>query len=130
MPCPDCDAEQVRLDVPTELRVYAPEREAAVAICTRCLRVEPVEGDTAPAGEPHEISDSLPAEEATAVALLLAVEKLSSVTLNREAIEGLVAHAEREGVDYRLALERLAADPDLDPGVDVARRLQQFEQLS
>ena len=128
MSCPDCDAAQVRLEVPAELRVYAPEREATVTICTRCLRTDSTEENTA--GDPHEISDALPADEATAVALLLAVEKLSSVTRNREAIEALVAHAEREGVDYRLALERLADDPDLDPGVDVARRLTQFEQLS
>ena len=130
MSCPDCDAEQVRLEVPSGLREYAPESEAAVAVCTRCLRVDPGDGDTGTTGDPHEISDALPAEAPTAVALLLAVEKLSSVALNREAIEELVAHAERSGVDYRLALERLAADPKLDPAVDVARRLQQFEQLS
>lgn len=128
MACPDCDAEQVPLEIPVELREYAPGG-GAVAICIRCLRVEPA-GDADATGDPHEISDALPAGVSAAVALLLAVEKLSSVTRNREAIEELVGHAEREGVDYRLALERLAADPDLEPGVDVARRLRQYEQLS
>ena len=128
MPCPDCDAEQVRLEVPSELREHAPEHEATVAVCTRCLRVDSAdEGST---GDPHEISDALPADETAAVALLLAVEKLTSVARNREEIEMVVAHAEREGVDYRLTLERLAADPDLSPAVDVERRLKQFDQLS
>lgn len=130
MSCPDCDAEQVRLSVPAELREHAPEEAPAVAVCTRCLRIDPADADDPAGVDPRGISDALPADGTAAVALLLAVDRLSSLARNRAAIEALVARAERAGADPRLALERLADDPALDPRVDVERRLRQFDQLA
>ncbi|PSP79219.1 hypothetical protein BRC81_06480 [Halobacteriales archaeon QS_1_68_20] len=127
MECPDCGAGTVAVRVPEDVRSYAPSE--AVAVCTRCLRVHPLDDRPAETTDPGSVSDALPADADAAAALLLAGSLLESVAGNRQAIEALIEHAERAGADPVLAFERLAADPDLDPAVDLAARYRKFDQL-
>lgn len=142
MTCPECDGERRRFAVPASIREYAPvkgkrdtEGEAnadghAVVVCTGCLRTwPPSDAPDEPPGEPGTISDALPPDDEAAVAVLLAASLLSSVARNQEPLEALFEAIERAGADPRLALERLADDPGLDPAVDLHRRLRQFEGL-
>ncbi len=145
MACSACDAGTVAVAVPDDLREYAAaaidtastndaDGPSIVTVCPSCLRIQDapersggVVTDTT--GDVGAISDALPADEDAATALLLAASLLDSVASNRRAIEALVERAERAGVDPALAFERLAADPDLDPAVDLPRRYRQFEQM-
>lgn len=130
MPCPECDGERRRLAVPDSLREHAPRQADSVVVCTNCLRTwPPSEAPDEPAGDPGAISDALPPSDEAAVALVLFTSLLSSVARNQDALEALFASVERGGADPRLALERLADDPALDPAVDLRRRLRQFEGL-
>jgi len=127
MDCPECGAETVAFVVPAVLREYAPGDGSVAAICTRCLRtyatddgaVDPAFGSVAP---------SFP-EGTAGVAFALVLGKLDSLALERDAIVALCEHAEREGADVLLALDRLAADSTLDPHFDPDRRRHQLEQL-
>lgn len=130
MTCPECDGERRRLAVPDSLREHVPEQSESVVVCTNCLRTwPPSETPDEPTGEPGSISDALPPNDEAAVALVLFTSLLSSVAHNLDALEALFASVERAGADPRLALERLADDPALDPAVDLHRRLRQFEGL-
>jgi hypothetical protein len=75
------------------------------------------------------IGEGIPDRPDAAVPLLLAVDRLSSFALHRAAVEDLLDAVERAGVDPLVALDRLTADPDLDPAVDLDRRRAQVEQL-
>jgi len=127
MDCPRCEAPTVAGAVPPAYREHAPDEADAVAACTRCLTVAPTEE---PAEEPdwRAISEALPADE-RAVGVLLLVGLLDSLATNRHAIEALLATLERAGVDAFATIDRLAADPDLEPAVDLSRRRHQLEQL-
>lgn len=130
MSCPECDGERRRLPLPDALAAHEPGEGEAVVACTTCLRTwAPGETPEVPDGEGRAISNALPADETAAVALVLAVSLLSSVARNQAALESLFDVVERTGSDPRLALERLAEDPDLAPAVDLRRRLRQFEGL-
>lgn len=132
MTCPECDGERRRFAVPSALSEYAPGQGDAVVACTNCLRTWPpadVDTDGTPNGDASAISDALPADETAAVALVLAVSLLASVARNQAALETLFEVVELAGADPRLALERLGDEPDLDPAIDVHRRLGQFEGL-
>jgi hypothetical protein len=130
MSCPDCGGERRQIAVPEDLREYAPEGGPGVVVCTTCLRAwSPTDAPDEPAGEASDVSDSLPSDERAAVALVLATSLLSSVARNEAALAALFDVVERAGADPRLALERLADDPDRSPAVDVRRRLRQFEGL-
>lgn len=61
--------------------------------------------------------------------MVLLLDKLSSLALNRGDIEALVSILESNGVDLFLTLERLIADPEIDPEIDLARRRTQLETL-
>jgi transcription initiation factor TFIIIB Brf1 subunit/transcription initiation factor TFIIB len=127
MDCPACGAATVRGAVPDAHREYAPGESDAVAVCTRCLTVTACDEAEA---DPNwrAISDALPSDE-RAVGALLLVGLLDSLATNRGAIEQLLAALERDGVDAFATVDRLAADPDLDPSVDLGRRRHQLEQL-
>lgn len=124
MDCPACGAEVVRFDVPAALAEHAPAD--AVAVCTDCLTVAPAEEPPAEPPDTRRISDALPVDEDAALAVVLAVDLLASLATNREAIESLLEYAERRGADPVLALERLAADPEVSPAVDLERRRRQL----
>lgn len=127
MDCPDCGAPTVAFSVPPDLREHAPDDSAAAAICTDCLAVAPASD---PADDPSfdEVSDAFPTGPAAVPAALL-VGLLPSLAINREAIGTLVERVERAGADPFLVVDRLAADPDLSPAVDLDRRRHQLEQL-
>ncbi|MEF8773115.1 MAG: DUF6276 family protein [Halobacteriales archaeon] len=134
MACPVCGAGTVVVAVPPALREHVPPEVAAesaevAAVCTNCLRVSPADGAPSESPDLRRISDALPADETAALALLLAVDLLESLAANRPAIESLLATVERRGVDPMLVFERLAADPDASPPVDLRRRRRQLEQL-
>jgi hypothetical protein len=130
MSCPECDGERRRLPVPDELREHAPGGGPAVVVCTTCLRAwSPADAPDVPPGEPGDVSGALPASDGAAAAVLLWAARASSLAGNQAALEALFAAVERAGADPRLALERLADDPELAPAVDLRRRLTQFEGL-
>jgi hypothetical protein len=136
--CPACDRELVRIEVPDDVRAYAPESAAVVGSCPRCLRTVAVDDaadsvadgsltGTKPSADP-EPPDAIPPGDG-GTALLLAVGYLDSVALNRPAIQALVEYAEAAGTDVFLALDRLAADESVVAHVDLARRRRQLESM-
>ena len=128
MDCPNCGTDLYRFAVPVDLRGHLPEGSAHVGVCPRCLHLEPAdEGTDDP--EFDRISDALPDRREPATAVVLAVGLLSSLAMNRDRIAALLDHAERAGVDPLLAMDRLAADPSLDPEIDLERRRMQLLQL-
>jgi len=129
MSCPDCGGDQLAVVVPSDLRELLPESSEAVALCTRCLTVEPADPDGATdAPDFSAVSDAFPGGEA-GVALALAVGLLDSLALYRAELSALFERVERGGADPLLALDRLAADSSVEPGFDLDRRRTQVEQL-
>lgn len=128
MSCPNCGSSTVPFAVPDEYHEHAPA--ATVACCTRCLSLSPESGaDSNAAPDFSRISDAFPTRPARAIPLALALGLCSSLATNRDAIEALLRDAERAGVDPLLVLDRLAADPSLEPAIDLERRRHQLEQL-
>ncbi|MFP8955171.1 DUF6276 family protein [Natrialbaceae archaeon A-CW3] len=122
-----CDTTPITFAVPPTLRAYAPEEADAAAICPRCLRVEPA------ANAPDDVdfdrlSSSFPTSEA-GVALALAIGLCESLATNRSALEHALEAVERNGADPLLALDRLLAEPSVEPAIDLERRRHQLEQL-
>jgi hypothetical protein len=127
MTCSACGSPTVAFVVPAVLREHAPGDGSVATVCTTCLRTAgATEGDVDPAFD--RIADVFPRGEA-GVALALALGKLGSLALEREAIVALCEHAEREGADVLLTLDRLADAPGVDPYFDVERRRVQLEQF-
>lgn len=123
-----CSSPTVAVEVPEAYREYAPERSAAVAICTHCLTVESTrDGEREP--DFTAISDALPSSADVAIPLVFAIDRCDSLVRNRTAIEELLEAVERTGTDPLLTLDRLSHDPELEPTVDLDRRRHQLEQL-
>ncbi|WP_247002682.1 DUF6276 family protein [Halosolutus gelatinilyticus] len=135
MACSECGADSpIVTAVPDEYREYAPDRADRVAICPRCLTVDRARGGGRDLDAPDEpdfsrISDAFPTRTGQAIPLALAIHLCSSLATNRTAIESLLEAVEREGVDPLLAIDRLRADPTVDPAMDLDRRQHQLEQL-
>ena len=130
MTCPECGAEQLAFPVPEDLRKLLPEEPTAATICTRCLSFEPADGASDELPDFTTISDAFPNNREAAAPLALAVGLLAdSLALYRREIGTLLERTERAGTDPLLAIDRLAADPDLDPAFDWDRRQPQLEQL-
>lgn len=112
MACPHCGSSVVAFIVPLSLRVHAPTDETA--LCTHCLRTSSAAAADATAVD-VEIADfgsvdrAFPTGE-PAAALALCCGLLESLAHNRAAIETLVEHAERGGVDVFSFLKRLDAE--------------------
>lgn len=128
MTCPSCGNEQLLLVVPADLREYLPEESDRVAICTHCLSLEPTDEESSESPDFGPISDAFPGGDA-GVAMALAVGLLDSLALYRSEIAALLERVERGGTDPLLVLDRLDADPKLEPHFDVERRRTQAEQL-
>lgn len=134
MSCPDCGGDVVVFAVPPAIREYAPADESA--ICVDCLAVHPV-GEleiptdevadaTLPADADFSALDAACPDGRAGIAFALALGKLDSLALNREAITELLEYAETAGADVFLALDRLEA-PEAD--VDLDRRAAQLREL-
>lgn len=134
MTCSACGADStITAAVPDELREYAPANAAAVTICQRCLTVESASDGTGASVsvDPDftRISDAFPTRPAQAIPLALTLSLCSSLATNRAAIESLLEAVERAGADPLLVIDRLCADPDVEPTIDLERRRHQLEQL-
>lgn len=131
MGCSHCrDESTSTVSVPDEFREYAPANASVVTICQRCLTVDPAPDETSDA-EPEftRISNAFPTQPAQAVPLALALSLCSSLATNRSAIESLLEDVERAGTDPLLVIDRLCADPTVEPAIDLERRRHQLEQL-
>jgi len=125
--CPRCEHPQITMTVPSELSRYA--AAPAVRCCQRCLAVEAAESRNESAEPSFEaIHRRFPTGQ-EGVGMVLLLDKLSSLALNRGDIEALVSILESNGVDLFLTLERLIADPEIDPEINLARRRTQLETL-
>lgn len=141
MACSACGSDSaVALSLSDEYRDYAPANAAAISVCTHCLTVDPIESDgtddaagvnTERDGGPDfsRLSGVFPTRPERAVPLVLAIDLCSSIATNRSAIESLLEEVERAGTDPLLVIDRLCADPDVEPAVDLERRRHQLEQL-
>ncbi len=129
MDCPACGAPTVTADVPEVVRLHGPHEASRLAICTSCLSLTP----TSEPGPGHHsflrISEALPADETGAVGVVVLVNMLDSLVMNRAAIKALVDELEASGMDVFLMLDRLASDPSIDPQIDLDRRRTQLEQF-
>lgn len=130
-----CDVSPVVFAIPGDLRTYAPGGDEIAAICPRCLALAPAPvdgepGEPDPAREPDfaRVSDAFPDGEG-GVALALALGLLESLATNRRGIEACLERAERAGADPLLTIDRLLADPSVDPAIDLERRRPQLESL-
>lgn len=128
MECQKCAAATVSFAVPPEYGSSLPGEESVVALCTRCLAVQPATKST---GEPDfgRVSDSFPSNLGAAVPLALLLGLLENLALYRSEITELLAAVEQAGTDPLLAIDRLAADPDIEAGIDLSGRRRQLEQL-
>jgi len=125
--CPRCENPRFTVDVPADLTAYT--NASALDCCPRCLSVVP--GDAA-AVDPEPPFESVVQRFPTGsegVALFLLLDHLDSLALNRREIESLVEYLESNGVDLFLTLDRLLADPDIEPYYDLARRRDQLDAL-
>lgn len=128
MDCPECGKDTVAVAVPTDLTEYLPDDRPAVAVCTRCLHVSPAE-DADDRPDFTAVSDAVPRDSEAATALVLVLALLDSPALYRTELGTLIERIERAGVDPLLVLDRLAADPAIEPHLDLDRRRRQLEQL-
>ncbi len=125
--CPRCDGERVTLLVADSLTQYV--ESPAIVCCERCLFAEPESPADAASNPPvARITDRFPSGDG-AVALVLLLQQLDSLALNRTEIESLADDIEAHGVDLFLTLNRLLNDPTVEPYLDLARRRDQLEAL-
>ncbi|WP_254762173.1 DUF6276 family protein [Natrinema marinum] len=132
MACSECGASPVSISLPDEYRGYAPSDAAVVLFCPHCLRLEPAaEREVSPDATPEfsRVSDAFPTRPERAIPLALALGLCSSLATNRTAIELLLREVESAGADPLLVLDRLVADPSVEPAIDLERRRHQLEQL-
>jgi hypothetical protein len=125
MDCPDCGAATVAFAVPENRRETIDE--PAAALCAYCLALHPTE-KADPNPDFTAVGDDFPTD-AAAVPMALTVGLLDSLALHRGAVETLLERVEREGVDPLLVLDRLAADPALEPKMNLETRRRQVAQL-
>lgn len=129
MNCSNCNISLVHFAVPSELRAYCPDGdEEALAICPRCLSLQPTDIPISSPPAFERISASFPDGEA-AIPMALVLGLLDSLALNRSEIEQLVEQVEREGADPLLLLDRLDHQGSVDPRWKIHRRRHQLEQL-
>lgn len=115
--------------VPEPVRAHVPEHAERVAICSTCLSVSPTDEAVPDSSDLTAISDAMPVNREAAVGVVVLVTLLESLAHNRAAIESVIDWLESRGVDVFLVLDRLAADPGLEPTADLDRRLPQVEQF-
>jgi hypothetical protein len=128
MDCQDCGSRAVPFAVPAAFADCVPGSESTVALCSRCLALQPA---PEPAAEPdfERVSDEFPNNPDAAVPLALLLGLVENLALYRAEITELLEAVERAGTDPLLALDRLAADPTIETELDLAGRRKQLEQL-
>ena len=127
--CSNCKTHQETVLVPDELTSYAPTATAAIRYCPQCLTVEADEPDDAVDDQSFTAIHPRFPSGTQGVGLLLLLAKLDSLALNRREIESLCALLESNGVDLFLTLDRLIADPEIEPQIGLDRRRTQLEAL-
>ncbi|WP_137289288.1 DUF6276 family protein [Natronorubrum halophilum] len=128
MACSVCNEPTIAFSIPEEYREYASAESPAATCCTRCLTVEPADGEVLEEPDFTRVSNAFPTGEA-AIPLALALGLCSSLATNRAAIEELLEAVERAGTDPLLVLDRLLDDPEIEPRIDLERRRHQLEQF-
>lgn len=128
MDCPSCATSMLAFAVPEEYAGAVPDDTDAVAICPRCLTLEPA---TPPEDEPsfEAMGDGFPSDPEAGIPMALLVGLLDSLALYRSEISDLLSAVERAGVDPLLVLDRLAADSTVETDLDLRGRRKQLEQL-
>lgn len=129
MHCPECGEAMVAFEVPDEFAAHLPDQSSAVAACTNCLTVVPAEEVELDRPAFSRISTHIPDDLDAAVPLVLAIGLLDHLALYRSEISTLLTEVERAGSDPILVLERLNADPSLEPSFGLDRRIDQLIQL-
>jgi len=129
MPCQLCGADTVAFPVPDDLRAHLPDDRAGAELCTRCLAVAPVDDPPTDYPDFRAVSDAFPVNDDAGAALACLLALLDSLVLYRDELDHVATYAETRGADVLRFLERVDADPGLDPHFDVARRTRQLEQF-
>ena len=129
MDCLTCGADTVAFAIPDRFENHVPGAESAVTLCTHCLSMEPAKNPPPDDPDFDRISDAFPTNPDGAVAFALLLGLLDNLALYREEITELLEAVERAGTDPLLALDRLAADPDIETDLDLSGRRRQLEQL-
>jgi hypothetical protein len=129
MDCSNCGADRLAFPVPDAVREHVPDDRASATICTHCLRVAPSDEPVTAYPEFSRASDAFPEDGETAAVLASLLALVDRLALNRQEVDAVAESAERRGVDVLLFLDRVAADGDVDPDLDVTRRRTQLEQL-
>jgi len=101
----------------------------ALECCQRCLSVEPGDPDDVDATPRWMTIHARFPTGTEGVAVLLLIERLDSLALNRREIESLVEYLEANGVDIFLTLDRLVTTPEIEPFFDLGRRCDQLNAL-
>ncbi|MFB6071264.1 MAG: DUF6276 family protein [Halanaeroarchaeum sp.] len=129
MRCPNCGEDTVPFPIPDAVAGAMPDDRPGGALCTSCLTVSPT--DDPPDTHPDfgAVSDAFPGDGEAGATIAALLGLLDRLALYREEIDAIARHAERLGVDVMLVLDRLAADPDVEPAIDLDRRRDQLEQL-
>lgn len=123
----DCDTVPVAFPVPAELSHCAPGAADGATICPDCLTTQPAssapeEPDFSPLGTGYP-------QGAAGPPMALAIGLLDSLAGNRRELEDALEYAERTGADPLLVIDRLLADPTIEPAIDLERRRSQLESL-
>ncbi len=125
--CSRCESPRFTVAVPRELAAYTPA--PAISCCQRCLTVEAADPADATAQPPFDAIHTRFPTGTEGIGLLLLLDKLNSLALNRSEIESLVGYLESNGVDLFLTLDRLLAEPTIEPQIDLDRRRTQLDSL-
>lgn len=129
MKCSNCGAELISFIIPEELHEYAPNNRSYSAVCQHCLQIESIQNRPKKTPIFNIISDEIPKNPEVAILIVLLVNLLSSIALNKDKILALIEQIEQKGVDPILILNRLAADPQINPKIDLNRRRSQLLQI-
>ncbi len=129
MNCQECASPTEPFAVPHAFEEHVPGSESTVAICTRCLSLQPTEETPSEETDFDRVSDAFPSNTEGAIAFALLLGLLENLALYRAEITDLLEAVERSGTDPLLALDRLAADPEIDTELDLSGRRRQLEQL-
>lgn len=129
MSCSACGEETITAPIAPELAGYLPDERPGIALCKRCLHVDPLDEPPAEIPDFQTVSTAFPGDPDHALPVVIILALLDSLALYRSELDALASIAEKRGVDPLLVLDRLADDPALEPEMDLQRRRHQLVQL-